>query len=194
MLSSRLREESIFSIGGNMPANLEEKIKLVDDLSQKLSGAKSIVIVDYRGLTVEELTDLRSQTRANEVDYKVYKNTMVRRALEKAGIEGLTELFVGPTAIAVSQDEVAPAKILDEFAKGHKNLEIKGGYVDGKAIDVAGVTNLAKLPSKEMLVAKVLGGLNAPISGFVGVLNGTIRALAIALNQIAEQKGQEQEA
>lgn len=176
-----------------MPANLESKIQLVSELAEKLGDAKSIVIVDYRGLNVEELNNLRKQTRESEIEYKVYKNTMVRRALEKAAIEGLTDYFEGPTAIAISiVDEVAPAKVLNDFAKEHKNLEIKAGYVDGKPLDVAGVKSLAALPSKEVLVAQALGGLNAPISGFVGVLNGTIRALAIALGQIAEKKEKEE--
>lgn len=176
-----------------MPANLEGKIQLVNELAEKLGNAKSLVVVDYRGLNVEELTNLRSQTRANDVEYKVYKNTMVRRALDQAEIEGLTEYFVGPTAIAISfEDEVTPAKIINDFAGQHKNMEIKAGYVDGKAIDVAGVKSLASLPAKEVLIAQALGGLNSPIAGFVGVLNGTIRALAIALGQIAEQKEKEE--
>lgn len=176
-----------------MSANLEAKIKLVEELAEKLGNAKSIIIVDYRGLNVEEVTNLRSQTREAAVEYKVYKNTMMRRALEKAGIEGLNEYFVGPTAIAISvEDEVAPAKILNKFSQDHKNMEIKGGYVDGKPVDIAGVKSLAALPPREVLVAQALGGLNAPISGFVGVLNGTIRALAIALGQIAEQKEKEE--
>ncbi len=175
-----------------MPANLEAKIQLVNDLAEKFSNAKSIVIVDYRGLNVEELNDLRKQTRESDVEYKVYKNTMVRRALDQAEIEGLTEFFVGPTAIAVSLvDEVAPAKILNDFSKEHKDLEIKAGYVDGNAVDVEEVKSLAALPAKEVLQAQVLGGFNAPIAGFAGVLSATMRGLAIALGQIAEQKEQE---
>lgn len=174
-------------------SNIEAKAQLVDELAKKLSDAKSTVVVDYRGLNVEELTDLRKQAREANVDYKVYKNTMMRRALEKAGIEGFETYFVGPTAVAVSmEDEVTPAKILNNFAKDHKALEIKAGYVDGAVMGPEGVKELASLPSKEVLIAKALGGLNAPIAGFAGVLNATLSGLAIALNQIAEKKAAEE--
>ncbi len=183
----------ILIVGGTMPANLEEKIQLVNELADKFGQAKSIIVVDYRGLNVEELNDLRKQTREEDVEYKVYKNTMVRRALDQAEIEGISEYFVGPTAVAISQiDEVTPARILNNFAKDHNNLEIKVGYVSGQPFDLEQVKSLASLPPKEELVAKALGGLNAPITGLAGVLNATIRGLAIALGQIAEQKQNEE--
>ncbi len=175
--------------------NIEVKQQLVSAISDKLKNSQAAVVVDYRGLNVEEVTELRKLSREAGIEYKVYKNTMMRRALEEAGIDGLTEVFVGPTAIAVSlEDAVAPAKILSEFAKTHKNLEIKAGLVDGKAIDAAGVADLAKLPAREVLIAQVLGGLNAPISGFANVLNGNLRGLAVALNAIAEKKQAEEAA
>ncbi len=170
-------------------AIIESKAKLVDELADKLKNAPSTIVVDYRGVNVDEVTALRKAAREAGVEYKVYKNTMVKRALDKAGIEGFSEYFEGPTAIAIAtEDAVAPAKVLDKYAKEFKNLEIKAGLVDGKVVDVDGVTALAKLPAREVLVAQVLGTLNAPITGLVNVLNGNIRGLAVALNAIAEQK------
>ena len=169
--------------------NIELKAQLVTEIADKLQNSPSPIVVDYRGLNVEEVTDLRKQAREAGIEYKVFKNTMVRRALDQAGIEDLAQYFVGPTAVAfAAEDAVEPAKILSKFAKDHKKLEIKAGLVDGSVIDASGVEKLAKLPAKEVLIAQVLGGLNSPIAGFVGVLNANLRGLAVALGQIAEQK------
>lgn len=117
---------------------------------------------------------------------------MMRFAAKEAGVEGLLDVLVGPTAIAFCEDDpVAPAKLINDFAGEHKALEIKAGVVEGKVLDVAGVKELAELPPREVLVAKVLGGLNAPISGFANVLNANLKGLVVALNAIAEQKGAE---
>ena len=117
------------------------------------------------------------------------KNTILGRALEAAGIEGLEAHLEGSTAIAYSTDDyTSAAKALFEYADKHKEFKVKAGFIDGKAIDAAGVKNLADLPPKEVLIAQVLGGLNAPISGLATVLNGTIRSLAIVLNAIAEKQ------
>ena len=168
---------------------IEVKQVIVQEIAEKLRNAQTAVLVDYRGLNVEEVTELRSQARAAGIDYKVYKNSMMRFAAKETGFEGLLDVLVGPTAIAFCDtDPVAPAKLISEFAKKHKALEIKAGMVDGKVLDVKGVSDLAELPPREVLVAKVLGGLNAPISGFVNVLNGNMRGLVVALNAIAEQK------
>lgn len=170
-------------------AKVEEKQVIVQEIADKFRNAQTAVLVDYRGLNVEEVTELRAKAREAGIDYKVYKNSMMRFAAKETGFEGLLDVLVGPTAIAFcDSDPVAPAKLLSEFAKDHKALEIKAGMVDGKVLDVKGVEDLAKLPSREVLVAKALGGLNAPIAGFVNVLNGNIRGLAVALNAIAEQK------
>lgn len=168
---------------------LRAKSQNVEEIKEKLSRAQSIVVVDYRGLNVEQLTELRSKYRSAGVEYKVYKNTMMRFAFKDAGLEEFNQFLKGPSAIAIGYDDpVQAAKITSEFAKTNDKLEIKAGIVDGKVIDVNGVNNLANLPSREVLVAQVLGGLNAPIQGFANVLQGTIRGLAIALNAIAEQK------
>lgn len=168
---------------------LRVKSQNVEEIKEKIGKAQSVVLVDYRGLNVEQLTELRSQYRSAGVDYKVYKNTMMRIAFKDLGLEDFNEFLKGPSAVAFGyEDPVEAAKITAEFAKTNTKLEIKAGIVDGKVIGVDGVNSLASLPSREVLVAQVLGGLNAPIQGFANVLQGTIRGLAIVLNAIAEEK------
>ena len=173
---------------------LQVKTQYVDEIKEKINKAQSMILVDYRGLNVAQLTELRSQYRNAGVDYKVYKNSMMRFAFKDSGLEDFNEFLKGPSAVAFGYDDpVSAAKITSEFAKANNKLEIKAGIVDGKVIDVAGVNSLASLPSREVLVAQVLGGLNSPIQGFANVLSGTIKGLAVALNAIVEQK-QAQEA
>lgn len=168
---------------------LNQKREVVENISGKMKAAKAMVFADYRGLTVEQDTELRSALRKAGVEYKVVKNTLTRFAAKENGLEGLDSYLNGPTAMASSDnDPIAPAKILSEYAKKYDKLELKAGVVEGRIIDVNGIKSLAELPSREVLVARVLGGLNAPISGFVNVLNGNIRGLVVALNAIAEQK------
>ncbi len=168
---------------------LNAKKEVVSELSTKFKEAKAMVLADYRGLTVEQDTELRSALRKAGVEYKVVKNTMTKFAADQNGLEGLDPFLNGPTALALSTtDPVAPAKVLSDYAKKYDKLELKVGVVEGKIIDLAGIKALAELPPKEVLIAKVLGGFNAPISGFVNVLNGNIRGLVVALNAIAEQK------
>ncbi len=168
---------------------LQAKSQNIEEIKEKIAKAQSVVLVDYRGLNVEQLTELRSRYRKAGVEYKVYKNTMMRFAFKDSGLEGFNEFLKGPSAIAFGYDDpVQVAKITSEFAKANDNLEIKAGIVDGKVIDVEGVNSLASLPPREVLIAQVLGGFNAPIQGFANVLQGTIRGLAIALNAIAEKQ------
>ncbi len=168
---------------------LEEKKLVVKTLAAKIKEAKSIVLADYRGLTVEQDTQMREAFRKEGVEYKIYKNTLTKLAAQQNNITGLDVFLEGPTAIAFSNtDPVAPAKLLAEFAKKFDKLELKAGVVEGKVIDEKGVKELANLPSREELLAKMLGSLNAPITGLVNVLNGNIRGLVVALNAIKEQK------
>ncbi|MCR1898678.1 50S ribosomal protein L10 [Irregularibacter muris] len=170
-------------------SNLDIKKQLVGEITDKFQTAQSAVLVDYRGLDVEEITELRAKFRAEGVDYKVYKNTLMRLAVKEVGYEGLLDYLVGPTAVAFGmEDPVSAAKIIADFAKEHKDLEIKAGMVDGDVIDLAGIKELAALPPREVLIAKVLGGFNAPIAGFANVLQGTVRNLVYALNGVKEQK------
>lgn len=174
-----------------MPSDriLKRKQAEVDKISERFSKSPAIVVVDHRGLTVEEDTKLRNELRKAGVTYKVTKNSLAIKAAEKIGVEGSVELFTGPTAIATHEEELAvAAKILTNFAKEYKKLEVKGAILEGKVVGVEDVKALASLPTKEVLIAQVLGGFNAPITGFVNVLNGNMRGLVVALNAIAEQK------
>jgi large subunit ribosomal protein L10 len=172
-----------------MSANIEAKKEIVREITEKFVNAKSIVLIDYKGISVEKATLLRDKARQANVEYKVYKNTLARLAAKDSGCEGLADYLIGSIAIATSdEDPVAPAKLLSGFIKENKILSIKAGYVDGKVLNEKEVESLASLPSKEELIAKMLGSLNAPLSGFVNVLNGNIRGLAVALNAIKEQK------
>lgn len=167
----------------------EQKGQVVQELKDRFSNSSSAILVDYKGLTVQEVTELRSNFREAGVDYKVYKNTLTEIAVKDVGLEELIPFLEGPTAIAFSADDpVAPAKILTDAIKKYKKIEFKAGVVDGKVIDVDGVKALAELPSREELIAKMLGSMNAPITNLVGVLSGPTRALAYALNAIKEQK------
>jgi len=170
---------------------LSQKRVVVDGISDKMKAAKAMVFADYRGLTVEQDTQLRNALRKAGVDYKVVKNTLTRFAANENGLNGLDTYLNGPTAMASSEsDPVAPAKVLSEYAKKYEKLEIKVGVVEGKIIDSDGVRALAELPSREVLIARVLAGFNAPINGFVNVLNGNLRGLVVALNAIAEKKAE----
>ena len=171
---------------------LQSKIALVDEIKEKIEKSQSIILVNNHGLTVEEVTKLRKELREHGVDYKVYKNTMLKRAFDATGNEAANDLLVGPTVVAFGiEDAVQPAKILNDFAEDNERLEIKGGLLDGRIVSVDEVKELAKLPSREVLIAQLLGGLNAPIQGLATVLSGNIRGLAVALNQIREKKEEE---
>lgn len=170
-------------------AKLQSKQAAVADVVDKMKRAQCMIVLDYRGLTVEEVTNLRSRFRQAGVEYKVIKNNMLKRAADELKIEGVDEYFKGPSAVAFGyEDPVAPAKILCKFVKDANKTEIKGGILDGKVMDAAGITNLSKLPSKEELIAKMLGSMNAPVTNFVGVLAAIPRGLVCALNAIAQQK------
>ena len=160
-------------------AKVELKKPVVDEISAHISGASSIVITDYRGLTVEQDTKLRKQLREAGVTYKVYKNTMLNFAFKGTDFEGLAPYLEGPSAVAISTaDAVAPARIICKFAETVPALEVKGGVVDGIAYDATGITAIAKISSREELLSKLLGSIQSPITNFARVLN-----------QIAEKGG-----
>ena len=166
-----------------------EKAAKVAELKELLKAAKGIVFVNYSGLTVAEDTKLRSAMREAGVKYSVAKNTFIRIAAKEVGIEGLEPILEHNTAIAVSpEDPVAAAKILNNFSKDHKALELKGGILDGKQISVDEVKALAALPSREELLAKMLGSMQAPISGLANVLQGTIRNFVYVLEAVRQEK------
>ena len=158
-------------------AAIAKKETLVQAAAEKFESAASVVIVDYRGLTVEEVTNLRKQLRDAGVEMKVIKNSILSRAAKKVGLDGLDEVFTGPTAVAFSNDDVvAPAKIIDEFAKDAKALEIKGGVIEGKVSSVEQITALAKLPNREGFLSMLLSVLQAPV-----------RNVAYAVKAVAEK-------
>ncbi|HWJ03077.1 MAG TPA: 50S ribosomal protein L10 [Verrucomicrobiae bacterium] len=169
-------------------ANVEVKSQVVAEVKEKFSQAKGVVLTDYRGLTVAQVTKLRSQLREAGVEYKVIKNTLVKRAAHEIGVTGLDAYLEGPTAVAFGVDPVAPAKVLTEFAKANKDLEIKAGMVEGKVIGLDGIKALAELPSREVLLAQVLGALQSPLVGMANVLQGPIRKLGYALEEVRKLK------
>ena len=172
-----------------MSKNQEAKKLVVEEIKEKIQGAKSVVFVKFQGLTVAQDTELRREFRKNNVEYKVLKNTLVRRAFNELGVTDFDADLNGPTSVAFGADETGAAKVIAEAVKKYENkVEIKSAYVDGGKVDVAGVNALASMPSKEELIAKMLGSLQAPISNFVGVLSAMPRSLVIALNAIAEKK------
>ena len=170
-------------------ATLKAKEAEVAEIQEKLQKSQSVMFLDYRGLTVSEVTELRNKMRAAGVEYKVIKNTMMRRAAQEAGVEGLDEILEGPTAVAFGyEDPVAPAKILVDFIENAKKTQLKGGVLAGRAMSQAEIKDLASLPSKEQLLAKLMGSLNAPVTGIVMALSGIPRKLVYALNAIKEKK------
>ena len=153
-------------------AKVELKQPIVDEISGVINGAQSVVVVDYRGLTVAEDTQLRKQLREAGVSYKVYKNTIVSRAVEGTEFESLRDVLEGPSAFAVSTtDATAPARILAKFAKTAPALEIKAGVVEGTYYDADGMKAIAAVPSREELLSKLLGSLQSPITNLARVLN-----------------------
>jgi len=169
--------------------NRDSKEQVVAELAAKLAGAKATFLADYRGLNVEQVNKLRGELRGAGVDYCVAKNTLLRLASKGTGAECLDPHLAGPTAIAIAPaDPVAPAKILVEFAKAHAKFELKGGALDGKVLSAADIQALAELPSREVLLAKMLGSLNAPATNFVGVLAAIPRSLVQVLAAIQDQK------
>ena len=170
---------------------LEAKKAQVAELIEVLKGATTGVLVDYRGLTVEEDTKLRNDLRAAGVKYFVVKNTLLRLAANQTGLEDLDSILHGPTALAVSDDAVAPAKVLADFAKDNDTLEIKSGFMDGKVLSLDEIKTLAKTPSKETLIAKMMGSLNSPISGLARLLSTIADGGVEIADLIAKKAGEE---
>ena len=174
-----------------MPTRQEKEL-LLQEVREKLSGCKVAIMADYRGLNVAAMTKLRRRLREKGSELKVVKNTLTLKAARDLGFEGLDPYLEGPTAIAFSQEDlVAPAKVLTDFVKEFKILEIKGGLLEGKVIDISAVKNLAELPSREVLLTKVLGGMQSPMYGFAGVLQGMLRNFVYVLEAVRKQKAGE---
>ena len=168
---------------------LERKKEDVKKLAGRIKAAQAIVLADYRGLTVQQDTEMRKALREAGVLYTVEKNSVIRFAIKGSSLEGLEQYLEGPTAMAThDEDPLAPAKVLFDFAKKYDKFEFKAGVIEGNIINAEDVKALAMMPSRTELVARALAGFNAPISGFVNVLNANLRGLAVALKAIAEKK------
>ena len=168
--------------------NRNDKQRVIDDLHAAWSESTSGVVAQYRGLTVSQMGDLRRRLHQADVSLQVVKNTLARRAAEGTDFKVAEELFTGPVAIAYGSDPVGMAKAISEFAKTNDALQIMGGVLEGKAIDASGIKALASLPSREVLLSKMLGSMQSPISGFVRTLNGIPGSFVRVLAAVRDQK------
>lgn len=168
-----------------------QKGELVEGLSAKLRGTRCTILTDYRGLNVGEMTDLRRALGQVGAEYRVVKNTLTRLAARQCGLEELERFLEGPTAIAFAvEDPVAPARLLAGFAREHAELAVKGGVLDGKIIDAAGIAALAETPPREVLLGRLAGLLNSPVSSLVRLLQASVYRFAYALEAICRQREQ----
>ena len=168
---------------------INKKKEIVTALSEDFKKSKLVLVTDYKGLDVAAVTKLRSELTKSNIDFKVVKNTLLRRASENTDVALIAEMFTGPTAIAISFDDpVAPAKIISEFAKENAKLEIKGAVMEGQLIDPAGIEALSSLPSREVLLGQVLSTINGVPTGFVRVLSAVPTGLLNVLQAIKDQK------
>jgi large subunit ribosomal protein L10 len=166
-----------------------EKVLEVERISDRLTRGRGIVFADYRGLDVKTITELRRSLRAAGVEFKVVKNTLTRLAAGQARIEAVDDLLEGPTALALGYDDAAAsARVLTEFGRSHPELTIKGGVLEGQVIDAAKVAVLSAVPSRDELIAQVLRGMQSPISGLAGALQGIIHKLVYVLEGVRKQK------
>jgi len=167
----------------------KDKEKIVKELTDEFKEAKSVIFANYKGVSVNDINDIRKKLRANEISYGVFKKSLVKIALKNAEIEGEIPDNKAPMALAVSKgDEVLPAKLLEELAKDFEALDLEGGILEKRVIDKTQVKDLAKIPGREELIAKALGSIKAPISNFVGVLSGVPRQLVTVLKAVEEKK------
>lgn len=172
-----------------MSANFEAKKAVVQEITDKIKAAKSVVLVDYNKLTVAEVSELRSKCRQANCEYKVYKNTLVRKAFNDLGHKDFDSDLNGPTAVAFGSDETGAAKLMVEAAKSYEGkITLKSAFVDNAYVDKAGAKALATMPSREELVAKMLGSMQAPVANFAGVLNNMLSGIVRVLNGIAQSK------
>lgn len=172
-----------------MSANFEAKKVVVQEITEKIKAAKSVVLVDYNKLSVAEVSALRNKCKQANCEYKVYKNTLVRKALNDLGYKDFDADLNGPTAVTFGADETAAAKVMVAAAKDYDGkITVKSAFVDNAYVDKAGVKALASMPSREELVAKMLGSMQAPLSNFVGVLNNLVAGVVRVLHAVAEQK------
>ena len=172
-----------------MSANFEAKKVVVQEITDKIKSSRSFVLVDYKNLTVKEVSELRNKCKQANCEYKVYKNTLVRKALNDLGFNQFDNDLNGPTAVAFGADETAAAKVMVAAAKDYdQKILLKSAFVDNGYVDKAGIKALAAIPAREELVAKMLGSLNSPATNLAGVLNNVVSALVRVLNAVATKE------
>lgn len=170
---------------------LEQKKKVIGEIKEQITSATVVILTDYRGMSVKEVTDLKTKLLKDNSQYKVYKNTLIERALPEAS-SSLKEFLIGPVAILLGfEDPILPTKSLVSFIKENEKPKILGGLIDSRILNEKEINKLAKLPSKEELIAKVVWGVKSPLSGLVNVLQGPIRKLAYALQDLKSKKEKE---
>ncbi len=185
----------------------QKNIEQVEQIRERFQNSEVIILTEYQGLTVAEVNELRNQLRDANIQYKVFKNTLINVVAQELGVKGIEPYLSSTTAVATSNDPATPSKILREFSRQHQNLKIKGGILGTQVIDATAVEELIRMPSKGELIALAIGGLKAPISGLVyvlhrgsplsglvNVLNGSIRQITTVLQAIAEQKKEAEQA
>lgn len=172
----------------------EQKTETVNDLSQQMTAAKSIVLADFTGLDVASVTQLRRSLRSASVDYRVVKNRLAKRAASDAGLSSLEEFFSGPTAMAFGLDDpLEPARVLQKFVDTGGKIAIKSGFMDGQVLSPVQIKDLASLPSRDELIGKVIGAVQSPMYGLVGVFSTLLRNLVGVVSAIEEAKKEESE-
>lgn len=172
-----------------MSANFEAKKVVVQEIIDKIKASKSVVLVDYKSLTVAEVSEMRNKCKKANCEYKVYKNTLVRKAFNELGFDMFDADLNGPTAVAFGGDETSAAKAMVDAAKSYDGkIILKSAFVDNQYVDKAGVKALASMPSKEELIAKMLGSMQAPLANFAGVLSNLMGGIVRVLNGIAQSK------
>lgn len=165
-----------------------EKLASVEELKENIQGNSIAIMSQYKGISVAEVTDLRSKLRAEKIVFKVYKNTLAKRALDELDLSEVGTFIDGPTVWAFSEDPVAPAKILKDFSKEAEAIKMRGGVLDGKVVSAETLSELASLPSREQLLAQVVGTIAMPLRNLVGVLSAVPRNMVNVLDQIRKQK------
>jgi len=171
--------------------NKEEKIRVVSELQEKFAKAKGVVFTDYRGLNVEEITELRNSLRSAELEFKVIKNTLAKRAAEGTSVDAVKDIFSGPVGVAIGYDDpVLLVKKVLAYSKGNEKLEIKGGIVEGSVCDVKQMQSISLLPPREVQLAMLAGVMNAPATKFAGLLNATITQFGYALEALKNKKNE----
>ena len=167
----------------------QEKTKIITTIKEKLDKSTVVILTDYKGLKMSQMTALRKSLRPLDAEFKVFKNTLINLAVKEKSVDGFSKLLTGSTAVLFGyKDQVMPAKTLAKFISENEKLSIKGGILDGGFVDAAMLKNLAKLPSREVLLSKMMASMQAPLRNFVGDLQGIIRKFVYAVNAVKEKR------